>query len=101
MTTRVLSSTSIKVNWSMASSHSENITSITVFYKISNGAIRFKSEPVPTSYIGGIVLRNLKKFTPYKITVSPTTANGTGIPSNFSFETTNEDGRWGSNASWV
>ncbi|XP_028401625.1 uncharacterized protein LOC114524674 [Dendronephthya gigantea] len=92
ITTRVLSSTSIKVNWSVIASNSDNITSITVFYKTSNGgAIRFKSEPVPASFIGGIVLRNLKKFTSYKITVSPTTANGTGVPGYFSTNTTHED----------
>ncbi len=92
ITARVLSSTSIKVNWSLAISDFGGVTSITVFYKIFDGTISFRSEALPASTQGGVVLKNLKKYTWYKITVSPTTRNGTGIPSTFEKNRTKEDG---------
>jgi hypothetical protein len=76
----------------MASADFENVTGITVFYKILDGTISFHSKPQPASVQGGVMLENLEKFTRYKITVSPTTANGTGIPSRFATVMTLEDG---------
>ena len=70
------------------------MTSITVFYKILNGTVSFRSTPVPASVQGGVVLENLEKYTWYKITVSPTTKNGTGIPSRFATKRTKEDGEY-------
>ena len=81
------------VNWSFDASHSDNITSIIVFYKIHDDRIPFSMHPVPASPEGGTVLKNLKKYTWYKITVCPTTINGTGLPSKFLTKKTLEDGK--------
>jgi hypothetical protein len=90
--TAVLNSTSIRVNWSIATADFENVTRITVFYKKTVGTIQFNSIPVPASSQGGVVLENLEKYTWYKITLSPTTVNGTGIPSRIVKMRTKEDG---------
>ena len=90
ITAVVLSSTSIKVNWSIPEQE-ENVTSIFVFYKTLDSR-NFQSQAIPTSLQGGFVIENLMKFTPYKITVAPTTVNGTGIPSSFVTLKSFEDG---------
>ena len=93
ITTRVLSSTSIAVGWSIDVSRSENLTGITVFYKTLDDNAAFQSVSVPASVQDSMNLTGLKKFTWYRITVSPTTANGTGVPSRFSIKKTLEDGK--------
>ena len=94
ITTRVLSPTEIQVNWSLVNvSHSGDITGITVFYKTLDAGPSFHANSVPTTVNGTTVLKNLKKFTEYKITVSATTVNGTGVPSKFSEGKTHESGK--------
>ena len=92
VTAIVNSSTSTYLNWTLGASPEElnKTNGIAIFYKTLKEPFHHVSLPPETT---SHLLKNLQKFTSYKILVAPPSRNGTGIPSKTVIRETFEDGK--------
>ena len=93
METVANSSTEITVNWQaeQLSGEISNATGYIIFYKAEGSSSYQQVATSPDAVT--MSLKELKKFTQYRIVVSPYNASGNGVPSEPVNDTTFEDGK--------
>lgn len=95
LTAVVQSSTSIHLHWTLkvlSAESSSTLSGFMVFYKVFDDTPSFDQLALPPTTTS-LLLENLKKFTHYQVLVSPSSSNGTGIPSELLYRQTFEDGK--------
>lgn len=95
METRVRSSSSIEVKWqaleqSAQTDQTSSLTGYVIFFK-EESSENYQQMAVQKDIVT-TVLKDLKKFTLYQISVSPYSSNGNGVPSQPVENKTLEDG---------